>query len=143
MQILCRFGFVINKNRKTLKRKVDFYEGRTWFIAPIHVLEYIVDYIEQNPDYVAYWEDSLASDLMFFQTIIMNSQYSNNVEDELMYVNFGKTFATMNHPVTIDLTIAKQIQNDRFFFARKFEIEEKEAIEFFIKKLEKKDKYDC
>ena len=73
----------------------------------------------------------------------MNSQYSNNVEDELMYVNFGKTFATMNHPVTIDLTIAKQIQNDRFFFARKFEIEEKEAIEFFIKKLEKKDKYDC
>lgn len=143
MQILCRFGFVINKNRKTLKRKVDFYEGRTWFIAPIHVLEYIVDYIEQNPDYVAYWEDSLASDLMFFQTIIMNSQYSNNVEDELMYVNFGKTFATMNHPVTIDLTIAKQIQNDKFFFARKFEIEEKEAIEFFIKKLEKKDKYDC
>lgn len=137
MQILCCFGIVIKKNRKLLKRKVSFYEGRTWFIAPIYVLEYIIDYIEQNLDYVDYWEDSLASDLMFFQTIIMNSPFADMVKDELMYVNFGKTFATMNHPITIDLETAKTIQDGRFFFARKFEIEEKEAIEFFIEKLER------
>ncbi|MGI5983139.1 MAG: hypothetical protein ACOX8F_06825 [Sakamotonia sp.] len=137
MQILCRFGIVINKNKKILKREISFYEGRTWFIAPIYVLDYIVDYVEQNPDYVDYWEDSLASDLMFFQTLIMNSPYAGMVKDELMYVKFGKTFATMNHPITINLETAKKIQNDRFFFARKFEIEEKEAIEFFVEKLER------
>ena len=138
MQILCCCGIVIRKNKKQLKNKVNFYEGRTWFVAPMYVLEYIVNYIEKNPDYVDYWEDSLASDLMFFQTIIMNSPYSKDIENELMYVNFGKTFATMNHPVTIDMEIAKQIQNDdRFFFARKFEMDEIEAIEFFVDKLKR------
>ncbi len=136
LQILCSVGIKIYENKKTLKKKVLFYEGRTWFVAPMEVLTYIVDYISDNPDYLDFWEDSLASDLMFFQTIIMNSPYSSNVEDELMYVDFGKTFATMNHPLTVDLRVAKMIQDERFFFARKFEIEEVNAMEYFINKIE-------
>lgn len=135
MQVLCRFEIIINKNRKKLKQKVDFYEGRTWFIAPIYVLEYIVDYVEQNPDYVDFWEDSLASDLMFFQTIIMNSQYANNVCDELMYVNFGKTFSTMNHPLTITMEDVASIEKSNCFCARKFEyLTNRDVIDYYIMK---------
>lgn len=128
IQLMCKFGIVVSKNKRILKNSVRFYEGRTWFIAPYSVLEYIVNYISENPDYVDYWEDSLASDLMFFQTIIMNSPFSSNVEDELMYVKFGETFSTMNHPLTITMDQAKLIEKGCYYCARKFEIEEDRRI---------------
>lgn len=135
MQMLCSLGLVINKNRKQLKQSVRFYEGRTWFIAPINVLLYIVDYLNHNPDYFDYWEDSLASDLMFFQTIIMNSTYANKVEDELMFVNFGKTFTTMNHPLNITKEMDEKIERGKFYCARKFELnEDSSAVEYFLQK---------
>lgn len=136
MQFLCKFGIVVRPNKKIITNKVTFYEGRTWFIAPIDVLEYIVKYIKTNSDYVDFWEDSLASDLMFFQTIIMNSPYAGNVEDELMYVNFGGTFSTMNHPLTITMDDVEKIDNGKFYCARKFEnSEEQESIKYYLKKM--------
>jgi len=135
MQLLCKWGVVIHANKKPLKKRMKFYEGRTWFIAPTKVMEYILNYIGENPDYVAYWEDSLASDVMFFQTIIMNSPYADKVEDELMYVDFGKTFGTMNHPLTITMATVKKIEKGNYFCARKFEWdEEREVIEYFTVK---------
>ena len=113
----------------------SFYEGRTWFIAPIAVMDYIVEYVNKHVDFYDYWEDSLASDLMFFQTIIMNSPFREKIEDELMYVKFGKTFKTMNHPVTITNKDVCLIEAGNFFCARKFELEEKEAIDYFINKI--------
>ena len=132
MQMLCKFGIVITPNKKTLNKKVRFYQGRTWFIAPIEVLQYIVDYVENNPDYVDFWEDSLASDLMFFQTIIMNSPYADDVEDELMYVKFGETFSTMNHPLTVTMQDIETIKNGNYFCARKFEYEKLDVIKYYL-----------
>lgn len=135
IQLLCKIGIVIKKNKKVLNKKVRFYEGRTWFIAPYEVIEYIINYVNENPDYIDYWEDSLASDLMFFQTIIMNSSFAKNVEDELMYVNFGKTFGTMNHPLTITMHDLNKINNGNYYFARKFELgESKDIIAYYINK---------
>lgn len=135
MQLLCKLGIVIRKNRKTLKKQVRFYEGHTWFIAPYEVLKYIVNYIQDNPDYVDYWEDSLASDLMFFQTIIMNSPFVSNVEDELMFVKFGETFSTKNHPLTVSVEMEKEIEDGNYFCARKFEITEIDTIRYYIEKV--------
>lgn len=135
IQLLCKSGIVISKNRKTLKKQVRFYEGRTWFIAPYEVLKYLVNYLQDNPDYVDYWEDSLASDLMFFQTIIMNSPFASNVEDELMFVKFGKTFSTMNHPLTVSIDMEKEIEHGNYFCARKFEIKEIDTIHYYIEKV--------
>lgn len=133
MQLLCKFGFVINKNRRKLKNKIKFYEGRTWFIAPIEVVYYIINYLEQNKDYIMFWKDSLASDLMFFQTIIMNSPYAKQVEDELMYVEFGNTFATINHPITITVKKLREIEKENYFCARKFEyLDGKAAIRYCL-----------
>lgn len=137
-QILHGMGIDVYPNKKELKRKVDFYEGRTWFIAKKEVIEYIVEYIKKNPDYMNYWERSLAADLMFFQTIIMNSPYKDDIDEELMYVNFGKTFGTMNHPKTIMLDDLIKIEKGQWFCARKFELYEcKESREAIFRCLEK------
>lgn len=132
LQLLCRCGLVLYRNKKVLKCNVKFYEGRTWFIAPIEVMEYILMYIDENPDFVDFWEDSLAADLMFFQTIIMNSPYVSQVEDELMYVKFGKTFQTMNHPITVTMQDVSEIDKGKYYCARKFEINEKNVMQYFL-----------
>ena len=134
IQLLCKFGIVLFKNKKTLTKQIDFYEGRTWFIAPFEVLEYIIDFIRDNRDYYDFWEDSLASDLMFFQTIIMNSQYAESVAPELMYVNFGKTFGTSNHPISVQKSDNENIENGNYFCARKFDLRDRETIDFYINK---------
>lgn len=134
MQLLCGLGIVVQKNRRELKKSVRFYEGHTWFIAPYKVLEYILKYTDKYPDYVEFWEDSLASDLMFFHTLIMNSPYKGKIEDELMYVEFGKTFATNNHPVRITEETLNRIEDGNYFCARKFEWEEdQKIITYFLK----------
>lgn len=127
MQLLCKFGIVLFPNKNELKKSVRFYEGRTWFIAPIKIMEYILDYIDDNPDFENFWEESLAADLMFFQTIIMNSPYAGEVENELMYVDFGKTFRTNNHPLTVTMDQLDKIQGGAWFCARKFELNESDS----------------
>lgn len=136
MQLLCRCGIVIRPNKKRLKDNINFYEGRTWFIVPIEVMNYLLEYIDSNSLYVDFWEESLASDLMFFQTIIMNSSFACKVKDELMYVNFGKTFRTMNHPLTITMNNIDEIEKNNFFYARKFELnKDKNVIKYFKDKI--------
>ncbi|WP_346663321.1 beta-1,6-N-acetylglucosaminyltransferase [uncultured Merdimonas sp.] len=126
-QMLHRIGIDIYPNKKILKNKVDFYDGHTWFIAKTEVIRYILDYVQKNPDYIKYWAKSLAADLMFFHTIIMNSPYKNDTAEELMYVNFGKTFGTMNHPSTVKVNDLKKIETGNWYCARKFELYESEA----------------
>lgn len=136
VQAMCKLGIVFWKNPVKLKNPIRFYEGRTWFFAKRELIEYILKYTEDNPDYVRYWEKSLASDLMFFQTIIMNSPYANDIVDELMYVQFGTTFRTMNHPITITMSDVDKIEKGNYFIARKFELGEcSEVVEYYLNRL--------
>lgn len=134
MQLLCKFGIVVSPNTKSINNDIRFYEGRTWFIAPFEVAKYIVSFIDSNADFVEYWEDSLASDLMFFQTIIMNSPYKDYVKDELMYVKFGRTFGTMNHPIDITIEDDETIEKGNYYCARKFEYSDIRTINYYIEK---------
>lgn len=134
IQYLCRIGIVYKKNSIMIPGNIVFYEGRTWFIAPRQVIEYIIGFIKENPNYIRFWEESLASDLMFFQTIIMNSPFKDKVRDELMYVKFGKTFGTMNHPLDITITDDEFIENGNYYCARKFNNYAEEVIAYYLRK---------
>ncbi len=121
IQLLCKIGIRLFPNKRKLEKPVKFYWGGTWFVITYEVMEYLIGYCEENPDYVDYWRDSLASDIMFFQTIIMNSVFCADVSDELMYARFGTSFKTKNHPVTITSADVDKIARSGKFFARKFE----------------------
>lgn len=134
MQALCTAGINVLPNKKIIDKSTRFYEGWTWFIAPYDVMKYIVSYVENNPEFVDYFEDSLASDTIFFQTIIMNSEYRDSVNDTLMYIRFGKTFGTWNHPFIIRKTDNDAIEAGNFYFARKFDFNDRETCRFYAKK---------
>ncbi|MTI80465.1 MAG: hypothetical protein FH758_06200 [Firmicutes bacterium] len=134
ISILCKFGINLFPNKKRLKKELTFYQGRTWFIIPYEVMIYINNYLTENGNYIDFWRDSLASDLMFFQTLIMNSPYKNKVHDELMYVQFGTKFRNMNHPHTITIDDIEKLKKSNKYFARKFEEKEDyEVIKYYLK----------
>lgn len=139
MQMLCKIGIVCHPNKVKLKNPVKFYTGSTWFIAPVEIMRYILGYIDDNPDYVMFWEESLASDLMFFQTIVMNSPYAGDVAGGLMYVRWGETFATRNHPQDVTVDDDKIIEAGDYFCARKFD-GNRDAIEYYLKKTSSDDR---
>lgn len=128
IQCLNAIGINLFPNKKKLKQGIVIYEGRTWFVAKADVVNFIVNYCRDNPDYVDYWTDSLASDLMFFQTLIMNSEYKSNIAEEIMYVKFGTTFGTMNHPLSITRESMLEIEKGDYFCARKFDWPEDRAV---------------
>ena len=134
IQYMCQFGFVYRKNKKPIPNGLTFYEGRTWFITPKEMIMYILHYIDENPAFVDFWDESLASDLMFFQTIMMNSPYKDKIKDELMYVRFGKTFGTMNHPINVTKADNVKIEERPFYCARKFEYSDLDDINYYLNK---------
>lgn len=134
MSFLCKCGINWRKNQYSLEG-MEIYHGHTWFIIPVKAARYIISFIDCNPGYSEFWRESLAPDLLFFHTIIMNSEYSEFVKDELMYVEFGDTFTTWNHPKTIIYEDIQKIEMSQAFFARKFDMNtDKKILQFYTEK---------
>ena len=134
IQIMCSIGIVLHKNSSKLPVNTKFYTGSTWFLAKIEVLDYILLYIENNPEYLDFWKNSLASDLMFFHTIIMASPYKDNIGEDVVYKKWGTTFKTRNHPITITKDDISDISCSKRYFARKFDYKvDAEVVDYYVK----------
>lgn len=134
---LYKAGINIWPNLKTIEFK-HIYRGSQWFIAPYNIISYLIKYIENHPNYVQYWEDSLAPDEFLLHTIIMNSEYADLVEEQLMYINFSNNRVRQNHPTTITMNDIQKIEESSAFCARKFDIKkDNEVINYYIEKTRK------
>ncbi|MCI9533521.1 MAG: hypothetical protein HFG53_01755 [Lachnospiraceae bacterium] len=122
IQILCSIGIVMFPNRHKLRKGIRIYTGSTWFLGTYDLLCYIIQYLDNNCYYMDFWKNSLASDLMFFHTIIMNSEYSTNIVGDIVYKKWGATLKSRNHPVIIEMKNIKEIEESDFYFARKFDM---------------------
>ncbi len=137
IQWLCTKGIIFRKNTKQLPNDMVIWGGRTWFIFPVDAICYIVDFIDNHSNYVDFWRESLASDLMFFQTIIMNSPLKDRVCNELMYVHFGEKLSNNNHPVDISIEDDLAIESGTYFCARKFNYADADVVNYYLKKTRK------
>jgi len=111
-----------------LKRRFDsvrhFY-GSQWFTIDMYSLNFIVDYVAQNPDYLAFHQHTFAPDELFFQTILLNSG-----RPEILggIVNDNKVFMMREnesdaHPKTLVSSDFERIVSSSALFARKFDPE--------------------
>jgi hypothetical protein len=129
---LYKIGINFIPNPYKLPNDYKLYWGRTWFTIPFEVVNYIVDFVKENPWYYKIFQNGLVSDELFFQTIIMNSAYSNNVvNDNLTCVNKFKN----NHPIIFTENDIEYLENSNKFFARKFDISVNEkSVMYFMEK---------
>ena len=82
-------------------------------------------------------KNALCPDEWFFQTIIMNSEYKSQVvNNNLIYLRWGQTFKTRNHPITFTLEDINSNRKSDQYFARKFDQNfDKSVIEYFTSRI--------
>lgn len=111
----------IPRLNKTLLYKFKFYIGSQWFcLLKLHV-NYILKFLEDNPDFVPFFRYTYVPDEHFFHTIIMNSNLkyevvNNNLRHMVWDVEGGS-------PVIFTSNDAETLIKSQKLFARKFDIE--------------------
>lgn len=115
-------GINLRPNKNSLPNNYSLYHGSSWFTIPMLVLNYIIEFLEENPWYYKAFENALCPDEWFFQTLILNSNYKNFVEnDNLIYIEWGTTLENRNSPINLSEEHIANIESSTCFFARKFD----------------------
>jgi hypothetical protein len=119
----------------------QIYHGSTWWALSHDCLRYVLDQIDNNKDYIRFYQTCFVPEESFFQTIIGNSPFFSKCKTDLTYVDWSSKPApaliNQNH---IEL-FKKQIEfNDSSgtyspFFARKFDDSRANLIELIEKEL--------
>lgn len=94
------------------------YIGSAWWSLTADCCRYILDYVDENPQIVKRFRYTQLADEMFFQTLIMQSEFSNYVEPgNLRFITFKTRHAeelTLEHRQEVsapDILFARKITN--------------------------------
>ena len=126
--------FKIFKRRKPFEG--EFYFGSQWWTLTWECINYILNYCNENKNYIKFFNNTIVPDECFFQTIVMNSPFKNTVKDNLTFVNWGKNNRS---PELITKSQLSEIlkNNNKYYFARKFDISiDKSVIDKIDEELE-------
>jgi hypothetical protein len=107
-----------------LKRDITglpkLYGGSAWWTLSYSCLKYVVDYTKSNLTLLKRFKYTCSPEEVFFHTIIMNSPFMVNVENNnLRYVDWK--FRNGHIPANLDENDYETIINSDAFFARKFQ----------------------
>lgn len=122
-QFLKKFGKLqeaIGFKRKFDKGFPDLYAGSTYWSMNREGINYVFQYLQNNPGFLKRFKYTFCSEEFFFQTILLNSYLKESI------VNDNKRFIVWeerngNYPANLDLTDYQKIKTSDAFFARKFE----------------------
>jgi len=119
----------------------QIYDGSTWWGLSHDCLLYVLDQIDNNKDYIQFYQSCWCPEEFIFQTIIGNSPFFSKCKTNLTYIDWNSATApaliNQNH---IEL-FKKQIEfNGSYgtyspFFARKFDDSSANIIELIEKEL--------
>lgn len=93
------------------------YGGSSYWCLSLASAEYILDFVEANPDFVRFFRSVLIPDEIFFQTILANSP----LRDTLTNYTIHYIAWTLNQPSPHILNSVDQAFASGKWFARKFE----------------------
>ena len=127
-----KINFLRKNNRyreilKTFQRRrfPDYlkpYSGSQWWALKEETVRYILDFLENHPDYLKYHQYSLLPDEMFFQSIVESKDYKTKIEHSKTYVNWERPSGPL--PVTFVITDIKELKkaSKNHLLARKFDM---------------------
>ncbi len=137
--IISLYGLGLNilPTSNNLPRNYSLYQGSCWFCIPFEVGLYLLEFLDKNTWYYLSFKNALCPDEWFFQTLIMNTGYKTRVvNDELVYLRWGDTLLTRNHPVNLRIDDKEEIEISNKFFARKFDEDvDKDIINYYLKRI--------
>lgn len=86
----CRkFGLLPKqRNHATYLKELVPFGGSTWWAITREAAEYVSSFVKTRPDIVNFFKNVEYPDEAFFQTILMNSKFSENVSRNLTYTDW-------------------------------------------------------
>ncbi|QED37762.1 beta-1,6-N-acetylglucosaminyltransferase [Antarcticibacterium arcticum] len=99
------------------------YGGGQWWALPFGMLEYILAFLDQYPNYLNYHVYTLLPDEIFFHSILGSSKFSDKIQPAITFVNWEREQGPL--PVTFTKSDFSELinQSNKKLFARKFDID--------------------
>ncbi|MDQ3395473.1 MAG: beta-1,6-N-acetylglucosaminyltransferase [Bacteroidota bacterium] len=98
------------------------FGGEHWWNFNMETARYIVQFLEQHPEFIDFHKFSFCADEMFFQTLLRNSTgksiYDNIINDDLRYYDWSEG---KDSPKTFTLLDLENLTISEKLFARKFD----------------------
>ena len=114
----------LNKYYKLLP---SLYKGANWFCLSKDLINYIFDYLEENRWYKSAFAKSCCGDEIFFQTIVMNSDYRDRIyhydiesDDNRMALRYIDWVSGPEYPKILNEDDFSNIKKSDCLFGRKF-----------------------
>ena len=104
------------------------YWGATWWSLTRQSCAYVIDYIDEHPEFYQRFRHTQGADEMMLQTLIMNSPFSGNVAYENLRFCYFEQGAAHPNPLTMDNR--KDLEPANILFARKFTPESRELLAY-------------
>jgi len=129
---------IINLSIRKLKIKRKFpkkydhyilYAGSQWWAFSSKAISYILNFIDNNPEFVNFYKHTLIPDELFFHTIIGNSPLKTNVINSITYSNWARnnpahpSHINFEHIQILSKKTVKSVYGNgqsNLLFARKF-----------------------
>ncbi|MBC7486607.1 MAG: hypothetical protein H7282_07630 [Cytophagaceae bacterium] len=126
----------IGFKRKLSNKVPPLYAGDTWWSLTKETLQYVIDYTQKKPYLLSRMKHTFCAEEMYFQTIIMNSPYAQNVvNDNLRYIDWtsGRS-GSPAHPDVLDNSDLDKLKSSSALFGRKFQSPVSDELKGNLKK---------
>jgi len=140
--------FRINKIQRKLKYKRpinkflgELYCGGTYWSLTRGTLEYVISFTKKNKRFLRRFKYTLCAEEIYFQTVIMNSKYSENViNDDLRYIDWESNKG--GRPALLDEKDFEKVMKSNKIFVRKTSLAGNKLIQMLIKYNTNLDQHD-
>ncbi|NTW32736.1 MAG: beta-1,6-N-acetylglucosaminyltransferase [Bacteroidetes bacterium] len=115
--ILLFFSRILPHRRK-IPENLEIYGGHGWWSITKECAEYVVNFSKKNKKFNKFFKFTLIPDEMYFQTLIVNSPFKKQIEN-----NFIRKIEWQNgaHPIFYKKEHFPILKNTPSLFARKFD----------------------
>lgn len=101
------------------------FSGSQWWAMDMRAVDYILEYVDNHPEYVRYHQHTFAADELFFQMILLNcpdpSLRNNIANNNLRFMKWKSE--SIAHPEVLSVDDVECISDSDALFARKFDPE--------------------
>lgn len=114
-----RFGW--RARNKPFNSEFPCWHAATWCALSRGALEYMLDYVADQPDYVDYYRGTMCADESMLASIVCNAPHLRVAHRHITYTRWDN--ARSAHPDTFRAADFNHLLGVQQYFARKFDIE--------------------
>lgn len=111
-------GHTFKLIRRTPPANLKLFFGSQWWCLSNEAMGWILEFIKNNNEVCDFFRKTLVPDESFFQTLFMNSPYAENVEPNLVYMDWSEG---KNSPKVLTIEDWDAIKESKKLLARKID----------------------